>query len=239
MPSSRDDFDSTDFGAGSAGSKKTLVDLCRDAFLLIFHIRGGNDPGHPDDLRKSIAALLRTFDAQAANRGTARRMPRRAGTPCAPLIDETMLNSRWSFKDQWAARPLQLEYFGEQLAGERFFDLLDRVRQKGRRKADLLEVFCVVLILGFQGKYKMRAGDELATLTHEVVQEVQQYRGGAPEFSPHWKVPEERVEKPPQTVPVWAWVTGTAAVALVIVVYVVLKLWLGSAASDAVGRMVL
>ncbi len=238
MPSSRDDFDSTDFGAGSTGSK-TLVDLCRDAFLLIFHIRGGNDPGHPDDLRKSIAAMLRTFDGQAAKSGHSEEDAKASRYALCALIDETMLNSRWSFKDQWAARPLQLEYFGEQLAGERFFDLLDRVRQKARKKADLLEVFCVVLILGFQGKYKMRAGDELASLTHEVVQEVQQYRGGAPGLSPHWKVPEERVERPRQTVPVWAWVAGTAAVALVIVVYVVLKLWLGAAASDAVGRMVL
>ena len=238
MPSTRDDFDSTDFGAAAQGPK-SLVDLCRDAFLLIFHIRAGNDPGHPDDLRKSIAALLRTFDARASKAGHSDEDAKATRYALCAVIDETILNSRWSFKDQWAARPLQLEHFGEQLAGERFFDLLDRVRQKGRRKADLLEMFCVVLILGFQGKYKMRAGDELANLTRDVVQEIQQYRGGTPGLSPHWKVPEERVEKQPQSVPLWAWVTGVGAIVLVVVVYVVLKLWLDSAASDAVRRLIL
>ncbi len=238
MPPTRDDFDSTDFGTAEKSSL-SLVDLCREAFLLIFHIRSGNDPGHPDDLRKSIAALLRTLDAKAARSGHSEEDAKATRYALCAVIDETILNSRWAFKDQWAARPLQLEHFGEQLAGERFFDLLDRVRQKGRRKADLLEVFCVVLILGFQGKYKLRGSEELGRLTQEVAQEVQGYRGGLSGLSPHWKIPEERVEKPQQTVPLWAWVTGSAAVALVVIVYVVLKLWLGSAASDAVRRMIL
>jgi type VI secretion system protein ImpK len=238
MPSSRDDLDATDFGAPAQGTQ-SLVDLCREAFLLIFHIRAGNDPGHPDDLRKSVGALLRNLDARAAKAGHSEEDAKATRYALCAVIDETILNSRWSFKDQWAARPLQLEHFGEQLAGERFFDLLDRVRQKGRRKADLLEVFCVVLILGFQGKYKMRPGEDLANLTREVVQEVQQHKGGISGISPHWKIPEERVEKPLQTIPLWAWVTGVAAIALVIVVYVVFKLWLDSAASDAVRRLIL
>jgi hypothetical protein len=52
-------------------------------------------------------------------------------------------------------------------------------------------------------------------------------------------VPEERVEKPPQTIPLWAWVTGAVAISLVVVVYVVLKLWLDSATSDAIRRIIL
>jgi type VI secretion system protein ImpK len=234
----RDDFDSTDFGkAGS--SAQSLVDLCRDAFLLIFHLRAGHDPGHPDDLRKSIGALFQTLGAKAAQSGHGEDDIKATRYALCAVIDETILNSRWSFKDQWAARPLQLEHFGEQLAGERFFELLERVRQKGQRKADLLEVFCVVLILGLQGKYKMRAGDELRQLTAQVAQEVQEYRGGAGALSPHWRIPKELVEQPPQQVPLWVWVTGAAALAMVVVGFVVMKLWLGSAATEAARQMVL
>lgn len=238
MPPIRDQSDGTDFGTAARASQ-TLPDLCREAFLLVFHIRSGNDPGHPDDLRKSIAAVFQNISGKASRSGYSDEDVKATRYALCAMIDETILNSRWSFKDQWAARPLQLEHFGEQLAGERFFDLLDRVRQKGRRKADLLEVFCIVLILGFQGKYKMRGGEELNQLTQEIAREVQGYRGGTGGLSPHWKIPEERVEKPPQTVPVWAWAAGAGAVVLVVVVYVVLKLWLGSAATEAVRHMVL
>jgi type VI secretion system protein ImpK len=157
---------------------------------------------------------------------------------CA-LLDETILNSRWPYKDQWSDRPLQLEHFGEHMAGERFFDLLDRVRKKGGRKVDLLEVFCITLILGFQGKYKLRGGEDLNILIRELVGDINGHRGGGPRgLSPHWKIPEEPVERPARVVPRWVWITGLTSIALVILMFIVFKLWLGSTAAEAVARMV-
>jgi type VI secretion system protein ImpK len=155
------------------------------------------------------------------------------------LIDETVLNSAWAYKDQWAERPLQLEYFGEHMAGERFFDLLERVRQKGSRKVDLLEVFCTVLILGFQGKHKLSGRDELDKLIREVVGEVTKYRGGIPPLSPHGELPDEPVEKPSKTIPSWYWITGASAIVLVVIVFVVLKVLLAGSVSEAARQMFL
>ena len=155
MPSARDDFESTDYGSADSEHRRSLADLCHEAFLLIFHILGGNDPGHPDQLRKEIQLLLEDLERQAGRHGHPEEDVKAARYAICSLIDEMILNSRWEFKDQWADRPLQLEYFGEHMAGERFFDLLDRIRKKGARKADPLEVFCMSLILGFQGKYKL------------------------------------------------------------------------------------
>ncbi len=236
MPTIREDFDSTDYGGGAAGSK-SLLDLCSEAFLLIFHSHSGNDPGHPEDLKKSIALLYQDMERQAKRSGHSEEDIKATRYALCALIDETLLNSRWSFKDTWADRPLQLEYFGEQLAGERFFDLLERIRQKGRRKSDLLEVFCMCLILGFQGKYKLSGSEELKKLTRSLVDEVNGYRGGSPGISPHWELPDEHVEKPVHTIPKWALVTGIASVVLVIVVFAVLKLWLGSTVADSIRLM--
>ena len=41
MASSRDALDSTGWGSRSK-AERSLADLCSEAFLLIFHIRGGN-----------------------------------------------------------------------------------------------------------------------------------------------------------------------------------------------------
>jgi type VI secretion system protein ImpK len=238
MPTRREDLGKGDWES-STGRSKTLADLCSDAFLLIFHIRAGNDPGHPEDLRKSIAQLLQNFDRQAGRAGHSEEDIKAARYALCALIDETVLNSRWAFKDQWADRPLQLEHFGEHMAGERFFDLLERIRQKGKRKADLLEVFCICLVLGFQGKYKLRGREELAKMLHTLVEEAGSYRDALSGLSPHWKIPDEPAEKPPSTIPKWALITAIAAVAAVVVAFVVFKFWLVSAADEAVRRMIL
>ena len=148
-------------------------------------------------------------------------------------------DARWEFKDQWADRPLQLEYFGEHMAGERFFDLLDRIRKKGARKADPLEVFCMSLILGFQGKYKLRGREELDNLIRDIVQETNNYRGRSSSLAPHWQIPEEPVERPPSIIPRWVLVTGVASLVLVIALFIILALWLNSDAAEAGSRMIL
>jgi type VI secretion system protein ImpK len=238
MPEIREGFDDVSKERRS-NNYYSMASICSDAFALIFHIHAGKDPGHPDDLRKSISLLLQELDKQANRYGYSEEDIKAARYALCALIDETILNSRWSFRDKWADQPLQSEYFGDYMAGERFFDLLDRVRQKGRLKADLLEIFCICLILGFQGKYKMRGQDELVQITHSLVEEINGYRGGLSNLSFHWKIPEEAVEQPSSAIPRWAWVTGIAAVLAVILVFAVFKIWLGSAAEDAVKQMML
>jgi type VI secretion system protein ImpK len=233
-------MDSTGYGSsGAGGPALSLLDLCNDAFLLIFHIHAGNDPGHPDELRKDIAVLLQDIEKKGKRYGHSEEDIKATRYAILSLIDETILNSRWEFKDQWSDRPLQLEYFGEHMAGERFFDLLDRIRKKGSRKVDLLEVFCITLILGFQGKYKLQGREALNNLVRDIVSEVNNYRGGPQALAPHWQIPDEPPERPVNTIPRWVWITGLASILLVIIVFVVFNLWLGSDAAEAVSRMVL
>jgi type VI secretion system protein ImpK len=238
MPGMHEDFDATSWETAVKGSR-SLVDLCSEAFSLIFHIHAGNDPGHPEDLRKNINLLFRDLEKQAKRCGYSEEDIKAARYALCALIDETILNSRWSFRVQWGDRPLQLEHFNDNMAGERFFDLLDRVRQKGRRKADLLEVFCMCLILGFQGKYKLRGLDELAQLINTLVEEEKNYRGSPSNLASHWKIPEESVERPANIIPRWAWMTGLAAILIVILSFLVFKLWLGSMVEDAARLMIL
>jgi type VI secretion system protein ImpK len=227
MPGSRNEMDATDYGR-NAKAARSLADLCSEAFLLTFHIRSGEDPGHPDDVRKGVTALFRELEGKGTRAGYSDEDVKAAVYGLCALIDETILNSRWSFKDQWADRPLQLQYFGEHMAGERFFDLLERVRQKGQRKAELLEVFALILILGFQGKYKLRGREEVAKLTQAVVEESSSYRERASGLSPHWRIPDDPVEPTVRRIPTW-----------VLVMFIVYRLMLSAQAADAANRMLL
>jgi type VI secretion system protein ImpK len=232
------ELDDANFGSSESGNRR-LTDLCNDVFFLIFHIRSGKDPGHPDSLRKEIALMVEDIDRQGKRLGCIEEDIKATKYALLALIDETLLNSQWVFKDQWADKPLQLEYFGEHMAGERFFDLLNRVREKGSRKIDLLEVFCIVLLLGFQGKYKLSGGDALDKLTRELISEVTRYRGGVPLLSPNARIPDEPVRRRSKTIPRWAWISGLSAVALVLIVFLILKLVLAGAADGAAQQIFL
>jgi type VI secretion system protein ImpK len=230
------EFDATDFVSVEGGNRR-LADLCNDVFFLIFHIRSGKDPGRPDSLRKEIGLMVEDIERQGKRLGCAEEDLKATKYALLALVDETILNSQWSSKDQWADKPLQLEYFGEHMAGERFFDLLERVRGKGSRKVDLLEVFCIVLLLGFQGKFKIGGRDALDKMTHELLEEVTRYRGGTPLLSPHGRIPDEPVEQPPKTIPRWAWISALSAVALVLIVFLILKWVLVSSVDEAVQKI--
>jgi len=237
MTPARDPFEATSF-EGSAGANPGLLDLCTDAFLLVFFLHEGKDPGPPDPLRKEVAHLFQELDKRGQRFGYGEEDIKAVRYALCALLDETILNSRWAHKDSWADRPLQLEYFGEHMAGERFFDLLDRVRGKGARKVDLLEIFCMTLILGFQGRYKLRGSEELRNLIRELVGEIAGHRGAARTLSPHGQIPEEPPEAPPRALPRWVWVTGLTSILVVILLFIVFRLWLESTATQAAARMV-
>ncbi len=238
MTPAHDPFEGTTFDSAPA-SERNLADLCTNSFLLIFYILEGKDPGQPDQLRKEIAVLFQELDKRGRQSGHSEEDLKATRYALCALMDETILNSRWPYKDQWADLPLQLEHFGEHMAGERFFQLLERIRRKGSRKADLLEVFIITLILGFQGKYKLQGGDELKMLIRDLVGELHGYRGGPPRWlSPHWRIPEEPSEPKGRAVPRWMWMTALAAIVTVALVYLVFRFWIGSSVSEAVARMV-
>ena len=53
--------------------------------------------------------------------------------------------------------------FGDQLAGENFFNRLESLRARGSAHLQALEVFHMCLLLGFQGRYIIEGSEKLRT----------------------------------------------------------------------------
>ncbi|PRQ01982.1 DotU family type IV/VI secretion system protein [Enhygromyxa salina] len=84
------------------------------------------------------------------------------------LADELALHKGGAIRDFWMQRPLQLHYFNENLAGEGFFHRLNAVMSDPGR-IEILRVYYVCLLLGFQGQYAIRGGElELDTIIRRV-----------------------------------------------------------------------
>jgi type VI secretion system protein ImpK len=142
----------------------------------------------------------------------------------AALVDETVLTSPSSLRQAWERRPLQLELFGDQLAGEHFFDRLDELRGQGAPKVQVLEVFHMALLMGFQGKYRIEGPEKLGFLTARLGDEVAQLRGTRPGFAPHSLASDSVQHKLRHEVPLWVMASAFALAGLL--AFIGLRWWL-------------
>jgi type VI secretion system protein ImpK len=102
------------------------------------------------------------------------------------FLDEVILNSSDPVRADWERRLLQEELFGKTDAGVVFFDKLASLqsRRDSQRLADVLEVYLLCLLLGFQGRYSGPQKSGLESLTAGLVQRIHSIRGRSPELSP-------------------------------------------------------
>lgn len=108
------------------------------------------------------------------------------------FLDESVLNSTQTMYASWPNRPLQEEIFGGHMGGEIFFQHLRQLlaRQDSEDLADVLEVFQLCLLLGFQGRYSTMDTGELRGLATAAGEKIHRIRGAFGDLSPDWSLPD-------------------------------------------------
>jgi type VI secretion system protein ImpK len=86
--------------------------------------------------------------------------------------------------------PLQEEMFGSNIAGETFFENLDKLlsRQDSHDVADVLEVSALCLLLGYRGRYAL-TGQDTRPVIDAALDKIRRIRGPLAGLSPSWAVP--------------------------------------------------
>ncbi len=93
------------------------------------------------------------------------------------MCDEFVMSSGAHFRMDWMSRPLQLEFFGNNRAGEEFFERLAKLRTGGEQKLAALEVYYICLQLGFEGIYKVKGIEQLKALIVDVRAQIEDIKG--------------------------------------------------------------
>jgi type VI secretion system protein ImpK len=192
-----------------------LVEVFGDLLVLGTYLKEAKDLGSSEHLRTRLHHLFRLAEEQAKSVGIHSDAYAQARYAVTAYIDEMIISSRWAHREQWSARPLQYDFFGEYVAGEGFFQHLDTIRRSMPLNADLLEVYGLCLILGFEGQYRIHEREKLRGLIEDVTREVQAKRGDVPMLSPHGKRPDELlVELVKRELPVWVVLVTNAGIVL-------------------------
>lgn len=181
----------------------TLKDLLEDGIYLLFLLRSENGPVSAAEFNRRIDQYLSTFERVCKTFGKSQDEIVEAKYAFCALLDETILSSQLSIRDEWQQSPLQLRLFGEHLAGEVFFNKLERLRAEPATHVELLEVFHTCLLLGFQGKYLLEGSEKLNYLVARLGQEIAAVRGPNKGFAPHWKIPLKFNEYVRHELPLW------------------------------------
>ncbi len=113
------------------------------------------------------------------------------------FLDSVILNSTESIRAEWERKTLQEELFGQTDAGVVFFEKLERLRSRrdSPHLADVLEVYLLCLLLGFEGRYSGGLRGELYSITDRLRARIDDIRGRTRRLSPAGLAPE--ILRPP------------------------------------------
>jgi type VI secretion system protein ImpK len=142
--------------------------------------------------RANIQAGLRSAEKDAVKKAYAPDDIRNATLAVVAFLDESILNSNNPVFSSWHSMPLQEEMFGHHVAGETFFDNLEKLisRSDSNDVADVLEVYVLCLLMGYKGRYGLSGPEATRPVIDSAMEKIRRVRGPLVGLSPAWAVPE-------------------------------------------------
>lgn len=145
--------------------------------------------------RANIQAGLRSAEKDAIKRAYAPDDIRAATLAVVAFLDESVQTSSNPIFSSWQAMPLQEEMFGHNVAGDTFFENLEKLlaRPDSHDVADVLEVCALCLLLGYKGRYGLSGPGATRPVIDSAMDKIRRIRGPLAGLSPSWAVPEGAV----------------------------------------------
>lgn len=214
-----------------------LVTFAGPVFDLILRLKAGIvQPSN--DLRPKIASLLRDFEERALRYRYRESIIQVAKFGLASFVDETVLTNNFPLKEDWEKYPIQLEYFGEQLAGNKFYDKLEAMLRQTDVTADAIEVYYVCMLLGFKGRYAVYEHEKLLATMQKTADALVKIGKITPvELSPHWLVQDQPVPPEKKGMPAWAKVAAFGGLGFAVIIYLVMFVLSSSFLNEAMQKL--
>lgn len=215
---------------------ENLALIFQEAVTAIVRLRSNRqNVADAEVFRTQMRQLLSRAEQEARGRGYGAEDARLASFAVVAFLDESVLNLQNPVFAGWPRKPLQEEMFGGHVAGEMFFQSLQRLleRDESPQLADVLEVFHLCVLLGYRGRYGAGGQAELKAQMEAVAQKIRRIRKDSGLLSPDWAPPPDLAAA---TAPDrWfrpMWIAASACVLLALLLLTGFKLSLGSGVSD-------
>jgi type VI secretion system protein ImpK len=218
-------------------NKNDLVAFAGPVFDLILRLKAGI-VAPSNDLRPKIASLLTDFEKRAERYRFNHKIIQVSKFALASFVDETVLTNNFHLKEEWEKYPLQLEYFGEQLAGNKFFEKLNAMLKQIETTQDAVEIYYICMLIGFKGRYGVYEKEKLLQIMQETANALVKVGKIKPtELSPHWLANDQ--PKPPEKrgMPTWAKISAFGGLGLAVIIYLIMFLLSSKFLDDAMRNL--
>jgi type VI secretion system protein ImpK len=206
-----------------------LVECAFGLLSLAPLLRARTPPAEPEQLRAQVESDLRVFSDRAQAKGLDGRLVGLGHYALCALLDDVVLNTPWGARGAWRANSLAGALHHDAAAGEHFFDYLEQAKAQPERTRPVLELMAACLALGFEGQYRIAPQGQAALqqIRTDLYSTLRRMGGGDDgELSPHWRGAAAAHVPISRRVPLWVY--GSAALALLVVVYAGLAVRLGA-----------
>jgi len=218
-------------------NKNDLVAFVGPIFDLILRLKAGI-VAPSNDLRPKVAGLLEEFERRAERYRFNHKIIQVSKFALASFVDETVLTNNFPLRDEWEKYPLQLEYFGEQLAGNKFFDKLQAMLKQIEVTQDAVEIYYFCMLLGFKGRYAIYEKDKLLAIMQSTANALVKVGKIRPvELSPHWLANDQPEPPKKKGMPVWAKISAFGGLGLAFIIYLIMFLMSRSFLQDTVEKL--
>jgi type VI secretion system protein ImpK len=170
----------------------------KDCFDTLIRLRQAEsaDVPPPEVLNHRLRGVIDEVLRRAAVLGFSHQDAQDMAYALVALLDELVLNKPEQYRQFWMSNLLQLHYFNETVAGDSFFNRVNAIR-KDPHRSEVLRVYYLCLLFGFQGRYRIRGGElELLSLIDAVQKDLE--RAQPFDFdvlAPHGERPTESLAK--------------------------------------------
>ncbi len=147
---------------------------------------------HPDvgGLHQRLVNEIKTFEYNAKEVGIKPEIVLSARYIACVALDEAVLNTPWGSDSGWNQRTLLSIFHNETSGGEKFFTILERMKEQPAENLYIIELMYIFLSLGFEGKYRVthRGRDIIEQIRDDIFAMIRRQRGEYERtLSPNWQ----------------------------------------------------
>lgn len=208
--------------------------------LIAVYLQTRQSMSHPNiaGLHQQLVTEIRAFENKARDSGAKPEIVLAARYVLCTVLDEGIMHTPWGAESAWASRTLLSIYHNEAHGGEKFFLILDRMRNSPAENLDILELMYICLSLGYEGKYKLvnRGRDMLEQIRDEIFRVIRNHRGEYERsLSPSWhglgKIRNTLAEYVPM------WVVASIVGGIMLLSYSGFRYWLYHSTSHVANQL--
>ncbi|OSI15227.1 type VI secretion system protein TssL, long form [Neisseria dumasiana] len=137
-----------------------LIEAAKPVFILVNAMQQTTSQLSTDSLINKFSLLINNFEENAEKNGAKYDAIQAAKYCLCTFVDELAVRAGWA-DETWSKNSLLVSFYDETWGGERFFEIIQNLKQDPDKNIDLLEFMYLCLQFGYKGKYQVLNSGEL------------------------------------------------------------------------------